>query len=258
MDNVVIDLLNAKWNTFIKFRWVEQRICYMWRKCRESCNVLCNCLQNRFYRCFLLFCLYFCISLVCFTIRPSPPVRTQDFSTTPSYTTTDMTASWSSPFTSEAPISSTPWSNLNDTTDSSTYDDVNSTTEPMTSPITLPVTRPPTSPITSPSPTANPAKSSKPPLKDLYDDEEVACALKTVNWQKKTIFRHRFNIIFFLLNQYTTFQEKIRMVTEIGVLTGVALYLAAAAREAWFLGRKMFFENLVCQSFSQCNQTFGF
>lgn len=35
------------------------------------------------------------------------------------------------------------------------------------------------------------------------------------------------------------------MVGETGVLIGVVLYLGAAAREARFLGRKMFFENLV-------------
>ncbi|CAH1390853.1 unnamed protein product [Nezara viridula] len=46
MDGVLIDLLNAKWNAFVKFR---------------------------FYRQFFLFLFYFLISLICFTLRPGPP-----------------------------------------------------------------------------------------------------------------------------------------------------------------------------------------
>lgn len=47
MDGVLIDLLNAKWNTFVKFK---------------------------FYRQFFTFAFYFLISLVAFTLRPGPPV----------------------------------------------------------------------------------------------------------------------------------------------------------------------------------------
>lgn len=46
MDGVIIDLLNAKWNTFVKFK---------------------------FYRQFFTFAFYFVISLVAFTLRPGPP-----------------------------------------------------------------------------------------------------------------------------------------------------------------------------------------
>lgn len=46
MDGVLIDLLNAKWNTFVKFK---------------------------FYRQFFTFAFYFLLSLVCFTLRPGPP-----------------------------------------------------------------------------------------------------------------------------------------------------------------------------------------
>ncbi|XP_017298846.1 transient receptor potential cation channel subfamily V member 5 [Diaphorina citri] len=45
MDGVLVDLLNAKWNAFVKFR---------------------------FYRQFFQFFIYFLISLVCFTLRPGP------------------------------------------------------------------------------------------------------------------------------------------------------------------------------------------
>lgn len=45
MDGVIIDLLNAKWNTFVKFK---------------------------FYRQFFTFSFYFLISLFAFTLRPGP------------------------------------------------------------------------------------------------------------------------------------------------------------------------------------------
>ncbi|PNF35990.1 hypothetical protein B7P43_G02292 [Cryptotermes secundus] len=48
MDGMLVDLLNAKWNAFGKFR---------------------------FYRQFFLFLFYFLISLVCFTLRPGPPPK---------------------------------------------------------------------------------------------------------------------------------------------------------------------------------------
>lgn len=45
MDGVLVDLLNAKWNAFVKFRFYQQ---------------------------FFQFSIYFLISLVCFTLRPGP------------------------------------------------------------------------------------------------------------------------------------------------------------------------------------------
>ena len=48
-----------------------------------------------------------------------------------------------------------------------------------------------------------------------------------------------------LLLQYETNEDYARGGAEIGVIIGAFMYLAAAGREAWFLGRKMFFENLV-------------
>lgn len=50
MDGVLIDLLNAKWNTFVKFK---------------------------FYRQFFTFAFYFLISLISFTLRPGPPSSVQ-------------------------------------------------------------------------------------------------------------------------------------------------------------------------------------
>lgn len=48
MDGVLIDLLNAKWNTFVK---------------------------SKFYKQFFTFAFYFLITLVCFTLRPGPPPK---------------------------------------------------------------------------------------------------------------------------------------------------------------------------------------
>ena len=48
MEGVLVDLLNAKWNTFVKLR---------------------------FYRQFFLFCFYFILSLISFTLRPGPKIE---------------------------------------------------------------------------------------------------------------------------------------------------------------------------------------
>lgn len=64
MDGVLIDLLNAKWNTFVKFK---------------------------FYRQFFTFAFYFLISLVCWTLRPGPPVLKQNSNTTRTLNGTNMT-----------------------------------------------------------------------------------------------------------------------------------------------------------------------
>lgn len=53
MDGVLVDLLNAKWNTFVK---------------------------SKFYQQFYTFAFYFLITLVCFTLRPGPSVKTQSTS----------------------------------------------------------------------------------------------------------------------------------------------------------------------------------
>ncbi|XP_076297480.1 transient receptor potential cation channel subfamily V member nanchung isoform X2 [Lasioglossum baleicum] len=70
MDGILIDLLNAKWNTFVK---------------------------SRFYRQFFLFCFYFVLSLVSFTLRPGPSTVPDGVTTTaPTETTTESFATASS------------------------------------------------------------------------------------------------------------------------------------------------------------------
>ncbi|XP_011165630.1 transient receptor potential cation channel subfamily V member 5 isoform X2 [Solenopsis invicta] len=51
MDGMLVDLLNAKWNTFVK---------------------------SRFYRQFFLFCFHFVLSLISFTLRPGPSTMETD------------------------------------------------------------------------------------------------------------------------------------------------------------------------------------
>ncbi|CAK9830452.1 Transient receptor potential cation channel subfamily V member 6 [Anthophora retusa] len=66
MDGMLIDLLNAKWNTFVK---------------------------SRFYRQFFLFCFYFVLSLISFTLRPGPASAT----ITPTTTTATYISQTESP-----------------------------------------------------------------------------------------------------------------------------------------------------------------
>lgn len=59
MDGTLVDLLNAKWNTFVK---------------------------DRFYQQFYLFCFYFVLSLISFTLRPGPSSSTENSATIPEST----------------------------------------------------------------------------------------------------------------------------------------------------------------------------
>nr|XP_031845256.1 transient receptor potential cation channel subfamily V member 5 [Nomia melanderi] len=75
MDGILIDLLNAKWNTFVK---------------------------SRFYRQFFLFCFYFVLSLISFTLRPGPSTSSSDGvtavgETTDSYGSVGLAATTTSP-----------------------------------------------------------------------------------------------------------------------------------------------------------------
>jgi len=148
------------------------------------------------------------------------------------------------------PLSSTTnWPIENDTIDPTAYDDLNGTvTEPITT-IRIETTVPITSP--SPRPTKIAMASSVSPRDRHRYTEEDACILQHVipkyyapYLMDRMMLIH--SIFVFPGKKYDpTIQGYARMGGEIGVLIGVALYLGAAAREARFLGRKMFFENLV-------------
>ena len=184
MDDVVVDLLNAKWNTFIKFRWVwlermtselEVRTWQsLWIFCFVRARLFLS--QNRFYRCFSFFCLYFAISLLCFTLRPSPLIRAQEEVTTPSYTTTaDAMPAWSSAvYTSDVPHLSTSWPPGNETIDPSLYDELNATVSSESTTTTTTVYEH-KSPATSTSPMTTPKDED-----DHDDNGFYSCDLKEV------------------------------------------------------------------------------
>lgn len=65
LEGTLVDLLHAKWNSFVKFR---------------------------FYRQFFLFLFYFLISLVCFTLRPGPPPKDEDDDSASASVTKNITA----------------------------------------------------------------------------------------------------------------------------------------------------------------------
>ncbi|XP_052132718.1 transient receptor potential cation channel subfamily V member 5, partial [Frankliniella occidentalis] len=79
MEGVLVDLLHAKWNAFVK---------------------------NRFYRQFFQFVLYFLISLVCFTLRPGPPRSTGLQNSTAGFNGT--TESPTGPYTHRRPMGCLP------------------------------------------------------------------------------------------------------------------------------------------------------
>ncbi|XP_046383635.1 uncharacterized protein LOC124154144 isoform X2 [Ischnura elegans] len=90
MDGVLVDLLNAKWNAFVK---------------------------SRFYQKFFLFLLYFLVSLVCFTNRPGPAIIDAQKATPSSKADVSITAMPTDVFVASSPSAS-------DSLDNSTESDV--------------------------------------------------------------------------------------------------------------------------------------
>lgn len=160
MDGVLIDLLNAKWNTFVKFK---------------------------FYKQFFTFAFYFLISLVAFTLRPGPPIK--DIKHVNATNTTILHA-------------------LNSTeTDNTTALNVTLKWENITS---IPFDR-------------KPDDDDDNDMEEWWDNLQEECRLM----------------------QLDTAESQIRLTAEVLMVIGAFSYLAAAFREARFLGGRMFFENLV-------------
>lgn len=166
MDGVLIDLLNAKWNTFVK---------------------------KKFYKQFFTFAFYFLITLVCFTLRPGPPAKTQ----TAAPTTTNNTNST--------------LLHLNTTNSTNSSIIANESLKILT--------------------TVSPSKNTT----DDDDDSDME------EWWDNLTDECR-------LMKLDTPLDQIRLAAEVFMLLGAFIYLAAAVREARFLGGRMFFENLVCVS----------
>ncbi|KAJ1523053.1 hypothetical protein ONE63_002181 [Megalurothrips usitatus] len=226
MEGVLVDLLNAKWNAFIK---------------------------TRFYRQFFQFVLYFLISLVCFTLRPGPPRSTalQNSTATFNGSTTTPTAASSitmaplvtgmarmealdrlAAFVAINVTAAAANSNGGDgaaatwarTTSSAPPDDNDSTVDMSVDFVTarssgeLPRSGPPPGPL---------ARAEE---ADDDDDED--------EWWDETSGTCR-------LMQINSRSAAVRIVAEVLLMCGAVMYILAALREARFLGLHMFIENLM-------------
>ncbi|XP_014253746.1 transient receptor potential cation channel subfamily V member 6 [Cimex lectularius] len=222
MDGVLIDLLNAKWNAFVK---------------------------NRFYRQFFLFLFYFLISLVCFTLRPGPlPPKPIEATSRPNTTvdalnTTDLDMYSTLDYTS-TPMWDTSLEN-NDSTDTKL-------TEPKIGLIDL----------ESPGPIVNldETENKQLCLDGLIKSscKQPSGVMKGKSAKNTDVY---FNMSFQLhrgrveewwddwgkcrLLQMTTLEEMVRLAAEFLLEIGALLYIIAALREARFLGWSMFVENLM-------------
>ncbi|RZC32734.1 transient receptor potential cation channel subfamily V member 6 [Asbolus verrucosus] len=160
MDGVLIDLLNAKWNTFVKFK---------------------------FYKQFFTFAFYFLISLVAFTLRPGPPHKDTKLGNSTNATISPLHPLNSTESVTAATVNiSIKWENITSLPIPKGYDDDND-------------------------------------VEEWWDNLQEECRLMQLN----------------------TPQAKIRLTAEILMVMGAFVYLAAAVREARFLGGRMFFENLM-------------
>ncbi|KAI4465730.1 transient receptor potential ion channel protein [Holotrichia oblita] len=164
MDGVVIDLLNAKWNTFVK---------------------------KKFYRQFFTFAFYFIISLICFTLRPGPPIN----AVLANGTNTTNTTTKGSNITDSLNLTLT----FNDTAKN---ESISSLTTLLLN-FTIP--------------------TEETMVEEWWYNLTEKCRLMRMN----------------------DMQSKIRIAAEVAMFFGAFLYLAAAVREAKFLGMRMFYENLV-------------
>ncbi|XP_015521251.2 transient receptor potential cation channel subfamily V member 5 isoform X1 [Neodiprion pinetum] len=237
MDGVLVDLLNAKWNTFVK---------------------------SRFYRQYFLFCFYFLISLVSFTLRPGPVTKATPTSSPLSLSTVEeisklaknLTTSLASNITSLVSISPGAVNWLS----SQIALNITSSLEEILVALLL-------RGLSSTESTVTEISSRS--------DENFT----TVGENVTTGFDYLSTAVYSILSENTTFfglnwtisasdvenegswwnvlttecrlmdvtgsTAKVRLVAEILMELGAILYIAAALREARFLGLNMFIENLM-------------
>ncbi|XP_012217412.1 transient receptor potential cation channel subfamily V member 5 isoform X1 [Linepithema humile] len=252
MDGILVDLLNAKWNTFVK---------------------------SRFYRQFFLFCFYFVLSLISFTFRPglsapqtvengndtltrnSSNITTMETLILKSLQSSDLSKLITNSFTTV--FTSNFISSLNITQES---------LEKMQLQVTSNITSalknilflilndnedilniPDETAIHTPWYTDSPENASN-YFTNTYNRNiiiDVNSTAKTIissitlpkfnnhdNWWENLTGECR-------LMQLTTVTAKIRLITEILMWIAALLYIMAALREANFLGLNMFIENLM-------------
>ncbi|EFN65752.1 Transient receptor potential cation channel subfamily V member 5 [Camponotus floridanus] len=248
MDGVLIDLLNAKWNTFVKFR---------------------------FYRQFILFYFYFVLSLISFTLRPGPQTDenandtlTNSFNTTresmilKSLHSSDLSELVTNSFT--AAFTSNFKSSLNVTQESLEKIQLQVTsnvTSALRSILLLTLSNnedllssPDEAAIHTLWYTDNPQNAS---------DYFINMYNKTVTIDTNSTAKTTIDDVTLLgkfnnhekwwddlteecrLMQLTTMSAKIRLTAEIVMYFAAVLYILAALREARFLGLNMFIENLM-------------
>ncbi|BES93684.1 Transient receptor potential cation channel subfamily V member [Nesidiocoris tenuis] len=223
MDGVLVDLLHAKWNAFVK---------------------------NRFYRQFFLFFLYFLISLLCFTLRPGPPSANpvEDVSPSPSTNVTDdaanitdtTTAAWE-PSTDVTPINKLENLSLTTVIDLKVPDLKDLANSNIDG--------------------SNRDEGRRFCIDGLVKGPCTPDVSGVMKGKSKSQEPHGFNSSFFRtrgrveiwwedwgkcrLLQTNTNSDMIRLAAEIGLEVGAVLYILAALREARFLGYSMFVENLM-------------
>ncbi|XP_011866570.1 PREDICTED: transient receptor potential cation channel subfamily V member 5 [Vollenhovia emeryi] len=249
MDGMLIDLLNAKWNTFVKFR---------------------------FYRQFFLFCFHFVLSLISFTLRPGPSTVETDESANDTLTRTNSSNITESTFLKSlqsANLSELVTNSLVAAFTSTLKSSLNVTQESLekiqlqvTSNITLALKSMLLSTLSEnegiPSPPDEAAihtlwYTDSPPNASDYFTEAYNKTAADINSTARTIVDDiglsKFNPDYWWddlteecrLMQLTETSAKIRLTAEIFIYLSAVLYILAALREARFLGLKMFIENLM-------------
>ncbi|XP_029680490.1 transient receptor potential cation channel subfamily V member 5 [Formica exsecta] len=250
MDGVLIDLLNAKWNTFVKFR---------------------------FYRQFILFYFYFVLSLISFTLRPGPQtdenandtltntnsfnITTMESAILKSLQNSDLSKLITNSFT--AAFTSNLKSSLNVTQESLEKIQLQVTSNITSALRILLLTLSNNEGLLSsfdeaiihtPWYTDNPQNGS-----DYFTNTNSKTVTIDANSTAKTIieditlpekFNHHNKWWNDLteecrLMQLTTISTKIRLIAEVVMYVAAVLYIVAALREARFLGLNMFIENLM-------------
>ncbi|XP_012525905.1 transient receptor potential cation channel subfamily V member 5 isoform X4 [Monomorium pharaonis] len=248
MDGVLVDLLNAKWNTFVKSRYIK-----------------------KFYRQFFLFCFYFVLSLISFTLRPGPSTMEEDENANDTSTRTN-----SSNITEHVILKSLQSADLSELVTNSLVaaftsnfkSSLNMTQESLEK-IQLQITSNITLALKSILLFDNEAILSPPDettihtlwyndspsnTSDYFTDMYNKTVAANKNSTTKTIIDNvlKFNHELWWdditeecrLMQLTETSAKIRLTAEIFMYIGAVLYILAALREARFLGLNMFIENL--------------
>ncbi|XP_003706172.2 transient receptor potential cation channel subfamily V member nanchung isoform X2 [Megachile rotundata] len=247
MDGTMVDLLNAKWNTFVK---------------------------SRFYRQFFLFCFYFILYLISFTLRPGPSVT--------STATTAPTTESTTPKLPDPPPNFIPVTNQKtflEASLSSSLDEIVTNALNLNFPsnatarfddLKLDLVTHIMSNLKNilngnetknePFNSSQLARFDKHLFRENDTDYSTSILNETADVDSTTKFSFDNSVLLEADNksdwwtdlttecrlmQLTTASAKIRLIAEIFMEIAAILYILAALREARFLGLNMFIENLM-------------